>query len=103
MTSRSRSVRRDVRHTSKMIRDRRQIGFKNQDHELLTQEDTLTVENIQQQRGEYALNDVSITSDNYAEEEDDNIHDIDDNMNILKQKEHDDSFLDDGAIEIGNL
>ena len=83
----------------KMILDQQRVRFINQDHELLKEEDALTVEDIQQQREESVLNDVSITSDNY-EEEDDDVHGINDIMNISTQEEHDDSFLDDGAIEI---
>ena len=82
-----------------MIKDQRQVGFKNQDHELLTREDQL-IEKIQQQRGESPLKNVSITSNNYVNKEDNDVHDINDNMSITEQEEQDYSFLDDGLVEI---
>ena len=53
-----------------MIKDRQRVGFKNQYHRILKREEQLTIEQIQQQREDSALDDVAITSDNYVDKED---------------------------------
>ena len=44
-----------------------------------------------------------MTSDNYADKKDDDVHGIDNNLSITEEQEYDDSFLDDGVVEIEDL
>ena len=83
-----------------MINDRRWVGFKNQDHNLLIQDQELTVEPIQRQQEESVLNNELITLDSY-EEYDNDVHDIDDAESITEQL--DDLFLNEDKIEIEDL